>query len=194
MCICPQVLGWLPIVKLTQNTWDCLIEYSDSPNVLESAEKNAENTKLLHIRNSIAWSCFFREIWVEYVGGWWELREGEMGWIVFGVGQLCKKTELHFRFWHLASCHRSLWVMAGHRRGCLYGKFCDRTSSDVSHHSIDGISEGVDGTSQRSCAQIKTKAYWGMWRHIGQWQLLHSIPNMPKYHGGFAKCQFVNGC
>ena len=64
MCICPQVLGWLPIVKLTQNTWDCLIEYSDSPNVLES-EKNAENTKLLHIRNSIAWSCFFREIWVE---------------------------------------------------------------------------------------------------------------------------------
>ena len=42
---------------------------------------------------------------------------------------------------------------------CLYGKFCDRTSSDVSHHSIDGISEGVDGTSQRLCAQIKTKAY-----------------------------------
>jgi len=26
----------------------------------------------------------------------------EMGWIVFGVGQLCKKAELHFRFWHLA--------------------------------------------------------------------------------------------
>jgi len=51
--------------------------------------------------------------------------------------------------------------MACHRRG-LYGKFCDRTtSSDGSHHSIDGMSEGVDGTPQRLCARIKTMAHRG---------------------------------
>ena len=144
---------------------------------MESAEKNAENTKLLHIRNSIAWSCFFREIWVELGGGfvraWWESRERDgldcfrcraalqkRGNCISGSGASPDGTD-HYEWWRDTG-----------ERG-LYGNYCDRTSSDVSHHSIDGISEGLDGTSQRLCAQIalctaqiKTKAFWGMWGHI----------------------------
>ena len=197
-CICPQVLACLQFS--TQNTWECLIEYSP---IFWNQQRKMQRIQNYFILGTQLLGLAFPDRDLSWIG-FLELggnlqRKREMGWIVFGVlGHLCKNTWLHFRFWHGSPDHsapniRSDGVWQASLR-LFYGKFCDRTSSDVSHHSIDGISEGVDGTSQRSCAQIKTKAYWGMWHHIGQWQLLHSIPNMPKYHGGFAKCQFVNGC
>ena len=142
--------------------------------------ENAENTKLLHIRNSIAWSCFSERFELNWVGFGWV----EGGWIVFGVGQLCKKAELHFRFWHIvwSHCHHNEWW-------CVTGKWplwqmivWSNITSDGSDHSIDGISEGVDGTSQRF-AHIEEMAHWGCDITSIASLLHHSIPNMPKYHG-----------
>jgi len=144
-----------------------------TPNVLESAQKNAENTKLLHIRNSIAWSCFSER----FESGGFLVGRVDWGWIVFGVGQLWKKAELHFRFWHIA------WSHPNHNEWwCVTGKWplwqmivWSNITSDGSDHSIDGISEGLDGTSQRLCA------------HRIATLLHHSIPNMPKYRGKICK-------
>ena len=59
--------------------------------------------------------------------------------------------------------------MAYDRRG-IYGKLCDRTSSDVSHHSIDGTYQRVLMEHRRDYAHTSRN-----WWHIHQFQITKAV-------------------
>ena len=162
-----------------------------------------------HIRNSIAWSCFFREIWVRVVEQGGERERDGLDCFFFQcvclfVCWLSKKKVLasfpkkrncisgsgwspdganHNEWWRAPET-RPLWqILWSNIKWCLASQHWWHIRRCWWHITEIMCIDQNDGTTQRLCACTKTMAQSRMWWHICQWHMLHSSLKCPNTMG-----------